>query len=227
MSANNQLLEQLSNNVRNVELEEGIPKWAGVLLASFNTLIDEIKKINHLANRIDELEAFKKISEHTTDALKKQVDELKVRLDDQEQRGRNWCLLMHGVEETEGEDTDDAVLKIIKDDLGIHDIEKTDIVRSHRIGPRKVQRNTRSNTNNSRPIIFRFKSWNKRMQVFKSKRVLKGKKISITESLTSTRVERYKLAIAKYGYGHVWTAEGRIVSKDPGGKYVDLTTGDI
>ena len=62
------------------------------------------------------------------------------------------------------------------------------------------------------------------MNVFKFKRKLKGKNIRLTESLTSSRLDLYKLAITKYGYGNVWTSEGRIVTKI-NVKYQDVTLG--
>ena len=69
---------------------------------------------------------------------------LKARLDDHEQRGRNMCLLVHGVEETDDENTDNVVINIIKCNLEI-ELLKDDIVRSHRLGPpKKLHCQTRS-----------------------------------------------------------------------------------
>ena len=87
-------------------------------------------------------------------------------------------------------------------------MEQSDLVRSYRIGPRKeAHRSTRSSTSKktSRPIIFRCISWNKRLNVFKNKRKLKSKNISLTDSRTSSHLDRYTLAIVKYGYVNVWT----------------------
>ena len=53
----------------------------------------------------------------------------------------------------------------------------------------------------------------KRMEVFQNKKKLKGKKYSITESLTSMRLELLNKAKAKFGFRNVWTSEGRIFTK--------------
>ena len=84
--------------------------------------------------------------------------------------------------------------------------------------PKKMHRQTRSGINRtfSRPIIFRVAQWRTRSDIFKKKRLLKGKKISICESLTSLRYERYQAPMVKYGKGNVWTSEGRILTKTDG-----------
>ena len=71
-------------------------------------------------------------------------------------------------------------------------------------------RNTRTTT---RPIIVRFCSFRKRQIVFKEKKKIKDKGITITESLTKSRYDLFKAAVTKYGRGQVWTNEGRITTK--------------
>ena len=48
----------------------------------------------------------------------------------------------------------------------------------------------------------------------KVKKKLKGKNISITESLTRYRMSVLNEATEKYGFKNVWTYEGRILYKD-------------
>ena len=56
------------------------------------------------------------------------------------------CLKADGVTE-EGENTDDIIVNLINDELGIGDMEKSDIARSYRIGQRKEgHRATRSSS---------------------------------------------------------------------------------
>ena len=156
-SVNSVLLDQLNSNLITVNNEESIPKWAAVLIDSFQALLTEIKYIGHLVNRVNDLEAFIAVNEQTTTVLKNEIKNLKARVDDHEQRGRNMCLLVHGVEETDDENTDDVVINIIKCNLEI-ELPKDDIVRSHRLSPpQKLHRQTRSGINRtfSRPIIFR------------------------------------------------------------------------
>ena len=83
MSISKQLLDNLSTDLENVHKEEYIPKWAGVMLACFHSLIHEVNILNTLVNKIEELESFKKVCVNTTDVLKKNIESLKARLDDQ------------------------------------------------------------------------------------------------------------------------------------------------
>ena len=124
----------------------------------------------------------------------------------------NICLLMHGVRESVNENTDILVLNVINNELGVQ-LSLKEIQRSHRLGPKNTRRNRRNTKANIRPIIFKFMSNRKRQEVFKAKRNLKGKHVSIPENLTRARCELYRAAINKFSNGHVWTSEGRITTK--------------
>ena len=197
----NELL--LNLNTVNPNNDQPIPPWALLFLESFKVLIGEIKKLNDSTIRIGELEDRTAVCENTSDRLiteiKRLGDELKKlqeKVDDQEQRSRNNCLLLHGVEENMmQQDTDGILLNVINNDLGLTNITIEDIQRSHRLGPfKKDQRNLRSARKNPRPIIMRFSSWRDRQKVFKAKRNLKGKKISISENLTQHRLSQCHLS---------------------------------
>ena len=60
---------------------------------------------------------------------------------------------------------------------------------------------------------MKFKGYDSRDEVFKSKRLLKGSNIMITENLTSKRYDLLKKCIVKLGKGKVWTSDGRITTK--------------
>ena len=142
------------------------------------------------------------------------INKLEMSVDDQEQRSRNMCcLLIHGVKEKDGEKTDELVLNVIINDLGIVNTNITEIQRSHRLGPRKPQRNLRSSKMFYRPIIVRFSNYRMRQKVFSEKRKLKGTTTSISENLTKKRYVLYQSAINKFGKGKVWSSEGRITTK--------------
>lgn len=129
------------------------------------------------------------------------------KIDDQEQYTRRNCLLLHGIPEDKEEDTDELVLKTLKDDLALQ-IDEKELDRTHRIGkPRKAGENPR-------PIIVKFSRYNLRRKVFTNKKRLKGKKIMITESLTSRRMSLYKSAKELFGYKNVWTSDGKILYKE-------------
>ena len=182
-------------------------------------IITEIVCVKDLVTRVNELESFKAVNEQVSLELKSEnkrlqerLDKLSNAIDDQEQRNRNNCLLLHGVEELDGENTDDVVLKIINEKLELP-IVLQNIHRSHRLSPRNASRNTRQNPTKPRAIIFRFKDFRARQSVFYNKKMLKGTDISITENLTKKRHTLYKHAVAKYGLGKIWTIEGRVTTK--------------
>ena len=65
-----------------------------------------------------------------------------------------------------------------------------------------------------RPVIVKFARYNIREKVFKSKKTLKAKNISITESLTGYRMSVLNEAREKFGFKNAWIYDGRILYKD-------------
>ena len=51
-------------------------------------------------------------------------------------------------------------------------------------------------------------------EIFMNKRKLKGKRLSITESLTSSQMQLLGEAKKKYGVRNVWTSDGRVMVKE-------------
>ena len=139
------------------------------------------------------------------------------KVDDNEQKSRSSCLLIHGVEEANNDDTDKYCLDIVNKEVSV-DLCSADIERSHRIGPRKVK-TTRSTR--LRPIIVRFASMRKRMEVYRNKKRLKGKDFVITESLTSARYDLDQKAKNKFVVKNTWTSEGEILTKIDIVKHID------
>ena len=72
--------------------------------------------------------------------LKEKFIEVDKTLDHQEQYSRRNLFLLHRVDEKNNEDTDQAIINIIKNALGeeiaIHDVDRTD-----RLGKRKLDNN--------------------------------------------------------------------------------------
>ena len=209
-----------------------IPPWALLLIESFRVLITEFKGLHDISKRFSELDDISATCRNTSDLLKAdnirlnhELNELRDRVDDQEQRNRNYCLILHGVDETPNESTDDVVAAVINDNLGIN-LSVDEIERSHRLGPLNItdnRQNLRSSKKYCRPIIVRFKFICKKIEVFKSKRALKGKQISISENLTKHRYVIYKAAMQKYCMGKVWTNDGRITTK-VGERYIIINS---
>ena len=193
-------------------------------------LFTVLKPFDGLSKRIDKVEALCenncKLLFEENKRLSSQINKLEDRLEDQEQRSRNTCLLIHGIDEDMNGNTDEAALKVFNDDLGLN-LDISSIQRSHRVGPKKkIQgRNTRTNKSNPRPIIVKFTSYRDRKKVYSSKKRLKGKRTSISENLTQKRYILYKQSQEKLGRNNVWTSDGHIMTK-VGESYVTINSID-
>ena len=115
-------------------------------------------------------------------------------------------MLIHGLPESKHVNTDELVIHTIKEKMW-EEIKKDEIDRSHRLGAPK-------NNGKSRPIIIKFVRYNTRCKIFKNKKKLKEKSISVTESLTKKHMEALKKAREDHGFENVWSSEGKILYKD-------------
>ena len=80
------------------------------------------------------------------------------------------------------------------------------IDRSHRIEPRKKDQKPRS-------IMVKFCSYRDRSKVFYDKKMLKSSGVTITESLTKTRMDLLKEVQRIVGKENSWTIDGNIFVK--------------
>ena len=170
------------------------------------------KFIEFANNRFDEYEKEKKEKDELIKNLRKDVndmagiiDNLSLGLDRQEQYSRRNCLLLHNIPETSNENTDDLVIKTVNEEL-LEAITINEIDRSHRLG--------KSQAGKIRPVIVKFARYHTRNKIFRKKKLLKGKQVSITENLTKRRMAELKEAREKHGFHDVWTSDGKILYKD-------------
>ena len=112
--------------------------------------------------------------------MDKKIDDLNRVIDVQDQYSRRSCILLHGVKESENEDTNTVVTETLNELLQ-EKLTDIDIDRSYWIGRLKKDKQ-------SRPIIIRFARYNIRNRVFKNKKKLNDTGTSITESLTQKRM---------------------------------------
>lgn len=146
---------------------------------------------------------------------KSRIDMLENKIDQLEQYSRRNCLLIHGLKETTQEDTTDIALNLFADKLELPQIHRTEIDRSHRLGPKNRPNNTATEEgarprSRPRPIIVKFRSYDERNLVFRAKTLLKGTKILITENLTAQRMKLFKTAKATDSVKSIWTHDGKI-----------------
>ena len=100
------------------------------------TFINEkfIEFEKEIKNNNEEIKSLRKENSY----LMERLVEVDAVLDIQEQYSRRNCLLIHGVEEVEGEDTNELCIKVIEEDMN-QTIKPEDIDRSHRLGnPKKI-----------------------------------------------------------------------------------------
>ena len=127
-------------------------------------------------------------------------------LEDQIQYSRRNCLVVSGIAEKRGEDTDEIIQTFAAEKLGI-ELEDTDIDRSHRLGKKQVGK--------PRPIIVKFVRYNMRRKVMKERRKLRGQGMGIQELLTPFTehlMGKAKALSRKAPWlKKVWTWDGRVV----------------
>ena len=100
--------------------------------------------INFMSEKFNESEKdrrekdkiIKNLSKKTSE-MAQRFDKLESSVDQQEQYSRRNCLLVHGIAETNDENTDDLALKTINEKLDV-DITENEIDWSHRIGRKRM-----------------------------------------------------------------------------------------
>ena len=112
--------------------------------------------------------------------MDKKIDDLSSVIDRQEQHLHRNCILLHGVKESENEDTDTVATETLNEHLQ-EKLTDINIDRSHQIGRLKKDKQKRS-------IIIKFARYSIRNRAFKNKKKLKDAGVSISESLTQKRM---------------------------------------
>ena len=113
--------------------------------------------------------------------LKERVERIEHQADCNQQYSCRNCLVFHGIPES-SLTTDMTIINEMREKLNIN-IEPSDLGRTHRLPSTKLK-----------PIIVKFTRYNTRNLIFMNKKRLKHLGISITESLTCTRVKALKAA---------------------------------
>jgi len=125
--------------------------------------------------------------------------------DDIEQYSRRNSIRISGITENKDENTDELVMKTIKEKLNI-DITTNDIDRSHRVGLRKPGK--------PRQIIVKLVRHNKKVEILKNRKVLKNisTNIRIYEDLSKGRMDAIQEInnSAKLFIEKLWTNDGTI-----------------
>ena len=206
-------LNAFNSKLHNLLKNNSVPKWFKPFVEVIQTFGKEVRF------EFDKLEASSAVQKTVTenlcsdrDLLKASIVSLEEELDDQQQYSRRTCLLIHGVKETPREDTDNIVLGVMDDKLGLK-MSINEVTRTHRIGRKRTGEAAKP-----RPIIARFLSYRQRKAVFDRKKNLKGQGIVITESLTKNRFSLLNSCFQTFDKKNVWTLDGRIYCKPETGE---------
>ena len=150
--------------------------------------------------------------------MEKEIEQMREQQDEAEQYSRRNCLVFHGLNENEDENTNKIVKGVCEKSLSIN-LQNGDIDRTHRLGAKRGR---------SRGIIIRFTNYDARNRVYQSRKLLRdlpGDPIFIQESLTRSRSEIFKEIKSnhKSKFKSIWTQDGRIRVLTNGGHRLTLT----
>ena len=157
------------------------------------------------------------------DRLHNRIEEQERKLDDIEQYGRSNCLIVHRCEEVpnRGEylEHEKYACYILNQNLQLNPpLQVSDIDVAHPLP---------SKNNNSCPMIVKFLRRSQRNYVYSKKKLMKGKRMVITESLTRRRLQLLDAAREVLGFKSVWSFHGNIFSFAAGKEQIIHSVNDI
>ena len=214
-SINKALEKKINDHIK--PLEKKINDQDKTIVEQKDMMQKQASMIVHICKKNGEIDESLKERESEIEVLYRKINELELRVENQEQYSRRTSLRFHNIRVPLNNmgrikhpvDTDSIILDICQNNLSITDMKKEDIGRSHVIGKPKDGKSQ---------VIVRFLSYRVREKVYNSKKELKRHpdKIFITENLTQYRTNLVK-ALAELKYSRkihaYWTTDGRIYLK--------------
>ena len=175
----------------------------GKQLQDINDSINWLEKKNSIAMRKKRKDEIVKNLQNSKINMEKQMEKLEHKIDRQEQYTRRNSIFSQGIPESPNENAGNVVMQTMTEHLDIN-VTENDLDQSqrYRLGKRSTSHNK------SRPIIMILVKYNIRKKIFYSKKKLKGKKTSTTESLTKIRMKTLKKARQEFGVCNVWSSDG-------------------
>ena len=135
----NQVKELFTSHEEAKESQIKVTESLEFMSAKFDKLEKEIRKKDEKINQL----------EKTIENLVEKQKSLSSEIDDLEQYSRRNCLVLHGFNESNDENTNEIIIKTFSKELGVK-IKEDDLTRSHRLGKSKRK------DNKPRPIIVTF-----------------------------------------------------------------------
>lgn len=134
------------------------------------------------------------------------IKSLNARSDSFEQLVKKNSLRFIGVEEEQGENIVDLIVKLTNENLRVP-CNIRDIDSAFRVGNNVMN-------DRPRPILVSFVQNIKRTEVYNAKKLLKNYNMAIFEDLTKNTYDLLSKAKRKYGKNKVWSAGGKVIRWD-------------
>ncbi|XP_077966266.1 uncharacterized protein LOC144419915 [Styela clava] len=168
---------------------------------------EELSATEDHGNRSEDIKKFQQDVAQISPKIKeilKRLEILEKQHDDLEQYGRRNCIILHGcksVPETKYDQFEDFVIKSLNSNLKLDSpIVKFDIDITHKLRSKSPKN----------PIIIKFVRRSTKNLIYGRKKDLKGSGLSITESLTRSRLKLLTAAKEAFGKHKVSTMNGTI-----------------
>ena len=198
------ILQELTHNDQYKSLLQTVIE--NVIERKLAKISDELEKqevkIFDLESQLEEQKAEMAAVKKASTESNRQVEQLKLQLNDQEQYSRRNCIRVFGIQEEPNEDCTSKVITLAKN-IGVT-LLPTDIDRSHRVGK------SSSPTGPPRGIIVKFVHYGKRSELIKNRRKLKGTKVVIKEDLTAQNQQLLRATNAHEKVKTSWNKDFKI-----------------
>ena len=112
--------------------------------------------------------------------------------------------MIHGFDKTEREDINELSPKLTAKHINQKNFDK-----SGRLGNPKKFVKTKTG-----PILVKYVRYNTRNIIYRNKKVIKGKGISVTEILTAKRIKMLEKASQRHGFVNAWSQNVKIMFFD-------------
>ena len=153
--------------------------------------------------------------------IQNQIKENIVLTNDVEQYSRRLNIRIYGISLNDNESYDETVVSLIKNKLGL-ECDQNDIESAHPLPSRSHPSTSHSSPTKQRTsFIVRFRKNQKRIEVLKNRRKLKGTGISITEDLTSLNSQLLTRLHNHDGIQSSWSWNGQVfaIARHSGKKF--------
>lgn len=204
-----------------VEIVQEVKQTMQTHIERLEAKVFSLEQIND--NMRKQLSDIKTVVESQNDALKvneKKCDDLMTRVVELEQYSRRENLKIFGLAESRGEDIKKEVVEFLTNTMKC-DIDETDISAVHRLDTKSHA----SIINGARPVIVRFTNRETKISVMRSRKILKGSKVFISDHLCKSMNALFNRVRKHTQVENAWSWDGSVFFKDTSGKVYKIRYG--